>query len=230
MKPLYYAIPAAFVLIAACGPRTEPESPSPGAPSIAVRQPPEADARPVIVAFGDSISEGYGVQAGSSYPDFLQNELDRKGLRYRVVNAGVSGDTTAGGLARLPRIVAMKPEIVILELGGNDGLRGFPLSVTKANLEKMIVALKDAGARVLLVGMTLPANYGSEYIKPFEQMYRDLAAAHNVELAPFIMDGAPHREGRRDLVQADGIHPTAEGHRYLAEGLLRHLEPMLETR
>jgi len=191
---------------------------------LVCRGQPSADTRPVIVAFGDSLSAGYGVEAGYSYPDFLQKELDRAGHKYRVVNLGISGDTTSGGLARIATVTQLKPAIVILELGGNDGLRGLPLSSTRANLDQMTAILKKSGARVLLAGMTLPPNYGPDYIKQFESIYKDLAVKYKTPLIPFLLKdtvGAP------DLMQRDGIHPTRKGNEVVAKMVLRSLKPLL---
>ena len=186
-------------------------------------QPPP-DPRPVIVAFGDSLTAGYGVEAGYSYPDFLQKDLDRVNRKYRIVNAGVSGDTTSGGLARIGMVTALKPAIVILELGGNDGLRGLPLAATRANLDQMIAKLQKAGARVLLAGITLPPNYGPDYIKQFESIYKDLAAKYKVPLIPFLLRGVAGVPG---MMQGDGIHPTRKGNEVVAKLVLDSLKPML---
>ena len=190
--------------------------------------PKETDARRVIVAFGDSLSEGFGVEPGGSFPDQLQRRLDRDGLKYRVVNLGVSGDTTTGGWG-VDYAISFKPAVVILELGGNDGLRGLPISATKANLERIIVAFQKAGASVLLAGMTLPPNYGPEYIRQFEAAYRDLAAKYKLRLIPFLMqDIATQMATRKGLMQRDGIHPTAEGHKIIADTVFRFLQPLLQ--
>lgn len=177
----------------------------------------------MIVAFGDSLTAGFGVAAGLSYPDFLQKELDRSSLTWRVVNAGISGDTTAGGLSRVGHLIASKPAIVILALGGNDGLRGLPLSATRANLEQIIAALLGAEARVILAGITLPPNYGADYIRSFEQIYRDLAARHKLKLIPFLLEGAWPKH-----MLPDGIHANAQGNQIVAGVVLRALEPLLK--
>jgi acyl-CoA thioesterase-1 len=213
-----------WLCLAACGgreeaPRAAPASPPSQSPA------PAADARPVIVAFGDSLSAGFGVDPGASFPDFLQQELDRRGYRYRVVNQGSSGDTTSGGLARVSLALNLKPEVVILELGANDGLRGVPVAATRANLEQLIGAFQKSGARVLLAGMTLPPNYGPDYIRDFEAAFRDLAREHKTELIPFLLDGVG---GRSDLMQNDGLHPNVAGNRKVAATVLRYLEPMLK--
>jgi acyl-CoA thioesterase-1 len=186
------------------------------------RQKP--DARRVIVAFGDSLTAGFGAEPGSSYPDYLQKELDARGLAWRIVNAGVSGDTTTDGVNRVNEALASRPVIVILEFGGNDGLRGLPLETTRANLDEMIARLRNGGARVVLAGMTLPPNYGPDYIQPFEKIYQDLAMKHHVTRIPFLLDGVA---GNARLMQRDGLHPTAEGNALVAKTVFKRLEPML---
>ncbi len=148
-----------------------------------------ADNRPVIACFGDSLTAGFGLDPGQTYPDLLQKEMDRRGLRYRVANLGVSGDTSRDGLERLPMALAMKPAIVILELGANDGLRGQPLSHTEANLAQIIEAMRKGGARLVLAGITLPPNYGPEYIQRFNEMYKRLAVKYKLTYIPFLLAG-----------------------------------------
>ena len=190
---------------------------------------PAQDQRPVIVALGDSLSEGLGVEPGQSFPDQLQRKLDAGGYSYRVVNLGVSGDTTTGGVGRIDYAASLNPAIVILELGGNDGLRGIPVASTKQNLETMIVRMKKAGSAVLLAGMTLPPNYGETYIRNFEKAYQDLAVRHSVPLIPFLMEDIRSRlASTPSLMQRDGIHPTAQGHTVIAETVFRYLKPMLK--
>jgi len=191
---------------------------------VSPKAPTTLDARPVIVAFGDSLSAGFGADPGESYPDFLQKELDRRGARYRVVNAGVSGDTTTDGLERVQTVTALHPAIVILEFGGNDGLRGLPVSTTRANLDQIIQALHSAGAKTLLAGMTLPPNYGQDYIRSFEAVYKDLAKQHHLPLIPFLLQGVG---GHPNLMQRDGIHPTGEGNRIVAGNVMQSLVPLL---
>jgi acyl-CoA thioesterase-1 len=211
----------AVLVLSACG-----GSPSP-APEAVQSQPKQAaappDDRPVIVAFGDSLTAGFGADPGKSYPDFLQQELDRRGYPYRVANAGISGETTSDALARLSTVIALKPAVVIVEFGGNDGLRGLPVATTRANLDQIIVALKQSGTQVLLAGMTLPPNYGPEYIAAFRSVYRDLAAKDKVALIPFLLEGV----GGTSRMQRDGLHPTAEGNRLVAATVVRYLMPLL---
>jgi acyl-CoA thioesterase-1 len=198
--------------------RPRSQAPAPAAPAA-------ADTRPAMVVFGDSISAGFGLDAGQSFPDLLQQDLDRRGLQYRVVNLGVSGDTTQDGMARLPMALAERPAIVILELGGNDGLRGVPSTVTEQNLAAMIEAFQKAGAQVVLAGMTLPPNYGPAYIKKFEAVYRELAAKYRLTLIPFLLEGVG---GHADLMQRDGLHPNAAGARKVEELVMKTLEPRLK--
>jgi acyl-CoA thioesterase-1 len=185
------------------------------------------DDRPRIVAFGDSLTAGLGVAAEEAYPARLQRRLDEKGLRYRVINAGVSGDTTAGGVRRVDWVLKSRPDLVILELGGNDGLRGLNLDETKANLERIIKRCQAASVTVILAGMKLPPNYGTEYTKSFEAIYPALAKQYRVTLIPFFLDGVA---GSASLNQADGIHPTSEGYRIIADKVLETVKPLLNGR
>lgn len=185
------------------------------------------DDRPRIVAFGDSLTAGLGVAQEEAYPARLQRRLDERGLRYRVINAGVSGDTTAGGLRRVDWVLKSRPEFVILELGGNDGLRGLNLQQTKANLAEIVQRCQAASVKVILAGMKLPPNYGADYIKGFEAIYPALAKRYRLTLIPFFLDGVA---GSASLNQADGIHPTSEGYRIIADKVLETLAPLLSGR
>ena len=213
-----------MLFAAGCGTKTEPVPPVTPAPVPMPAAEEKTDPRPVIVAFGDSLSAGYGADAGQSYPDYLQKELDAAGYKYRVVNQGISGDTTSGGLARVGQATELKPYLVILELGGNDGLRGLPLTVTRDNLDQMITAFQGAGAKVMLAGMTLPRNYGPEYIKGFEQIYPALERKHKITRMRFLLDGVAMKKG---LMQQDEIHPTAEGNKIVAKNVFRVIQPLL---
>lgn len=177
--------------------------------------------KPVIACFGDSLTSGHGLDPGLSYPDLLQKKLPA----WRVVNLGISGDTTAGGLSRIDTVTALKPKIVVLELGANDGLRGLPLKATRSNLEAMIVALKKSGARVVLAGMTLPPNYGPDYIRDFEKVFKDLTAKYKLRLIPFFLEGVAYPG--TNLLQRDGLHPNARGTEKVADTVLKAIRPLL---
>jgi len=182
-----------------------------------------ADTRPVIAAFGDSLTAGYGADPGQSYPDHLQRALDKAGYSYRVINLGISGETTTDALARVGAVIAVKPRVVILEFGGNDGLRGIPIASARANLDNVMARLTAAHIRVLLAGITLPPNYGPDYITSLRAMYHDLAVKYHAPLIPFLLEGVFERH----LFQTDGIHPNAEGYAVVAQTVLRYLKPML---
>ena len=183
-----------------------------------------AQTEPVIVALGDSLTSGLGVAADEAYPALLEVRLRREGYAYRVVNAGVSGDTTAGGLRRVDWVLRAEPEIVIVALGANDGLRGQSPRTTRANLEAIVKRLRTAGARVLLAGMRLPPNYGEAFTREFETIFLAVARGANVALLPFLLDGVA---ADPKLNQPDGIHPNAAGHRVIADTLWPHLRPLL---
>jgi acyl-CoA thioesterase-1 len=210
--------------VASCG--GEPHSSAVSGDRPQEKAAPEAtpDGRPVILAFGDSLTAGHGVELALSYPARLQKELDNRGYAYRVVNAGVSGDTTSGGLSRIDAALSARPAVVILELGANDGLRGTPLQEVEHNLARMIEKSQAAGATVVLAGMTLPRNYGADYIGNFEGMYGRLAKEYKTALIPFFLEGVA---GRMDLNQDDGIHPTAAGYAVITQNLMRYIEPLL---
>jgi acyl-CoA thioesterase I len=218
---------AVAVLMTGCGSGDKPATPIvEKAPAAPVATPIPDDKRPVIVTYGDSISAGFGVEPGKSFPDDLQRLLDKAGLKYRVLNLGVSGDTTTDGVERLPSVVVSHPEIVIVEFGGNDGLRGQPVSSSRANLAAIIEGLQKTGAKVVLAGMTLPRNYGPEYIASFDRMFPELAKLYDITLIPFILDGVG---GNPALTQPDGIHPTAEGAQIVAENVMKYLKPLLQV-
>src|SRR5215470_8600719 len=176
---------------------------------LAPQQPVTRDSRPVILAFGDSLTAGYGVPHGSGYPDQLQRKLDSLGYKYRIVNMGISGDTTSGGRARLQSALNIMPSIVVLELGANDGLRGMPTAQMQANLEEMIIAFQKKGATVILAGMTLPRNYGAAYVQSFEEVFRNLAKKYNLPLIPFFLEGVA---GNPKYTLDDFLHPNADGY------------------
>ncbi|MBO0860679.1 MAG: arylesterase [Chloracidobacterium sp.] len=183
------------------------------------------DGRPVIVAFGDSLTAGFGLPEDQCFTALLQRKLDEKGLRYRVENAGVSGDTSAGGVSRIDWALVEGPvQFLILELGGNDGLRALPVAEMKKNLAEIIERAQARGITVILAGMEAPPNLGEEYTSEFRQAYRDLAKKYKLKLIPFILNGVA---SRHEMNQPDGIHPNAEGEKIMTENVWREVEPLL---
>lgn len=184
-------------------------------------------AEPVILAFGDSLTAGFGVDAQDSYPARLQRLLAEKGYSYKVVNAGVSGDTTAGGAARIEWVLQHNPEIVILELGANDGLRGLSIPEMRKNLGKIIEACHKKGAKVLLAGMEITPNLGAEYTRDFRESFTLLAKQYKVPLIPFFLENVA---ARPELTRPDGVHPLAEGYAIVTQTVFQYLEPMLKKK
>ena len=185
-----------------------------------------AAAEPVIVALGDSLTAGLGVAPEEAYPARLTERLRREGYDYRVVNAGVSGDTSAGGLRRLDWVLRAKPEIVIVALGANDGLRGQPVTALRDNLAAIVRRIRAAGAQVLLAGMRMPPNYGETFTRDFAAAYAEVARSADVRLVPFLLDGVAANPG---LNLPDGIHPNAAGHRVIADRLWPHVRALLRA-
>ena len=182
--------------------------------------------KPVILVLGDSLSAGYGISTSSGWVALLQRRLEQQGYPQRVVNASISGDTTSGGLARLPQALAQhQPQLVILELGANDGLRGLSLEEMRRNLVTIIDKSREQGATLLLVGVRLPPNYGALYVKKFHDVYRQLAQKHKVAFVPYLLPGVG---GRADLIQADGLHPRAKAQGLILDSIWPHLLPILK--
>ena len=179
---------------------------------------------PVIVCFGDSLTAGYGADPGQSYPDYLQKLLDARGYHYRVINKGISGDTTKDGVSRLKDVLAAHPQIVVVEFGGNDGLRGLPITATRANLDRIISTLQDAGVKVALAGITLPPQYGPDYVKQINDTYTLAAGKFKVPLLPFLLIHAYSVPG---AIQDDKTHATAKGNAIVAEDVFTLIKPML---
>ena len=191
---------------------------------VAVLAPPAGAQERIIVAFGDSLTAGLGVPPEQSYPALLGARLSAEAYPYRVVNAGISGDTTAGGLRRVDWALRLRPDVVIVELGVNDALRGQDLSAVRANLDRLVERFQSAGARVLVAGMRLPTNYGNRYGADFQRVYEEVAKKRGATLMPFFLDGVG---GNPRLNQLDGIHPTAEGYRVIVDRLWPYLRPLL---
>jgi len=179
------------------------------------------DNRPLIVTFGDSLTAGV---AGRSYPENLQDILDQNGYSYRVDNQGVSGDTTTDGLARIDNVISQHPRLVLLEFGGNDGLRGVPVSSTEKNMREMILRLQQESIPIVLLGITLPPNYGPDYTEQFRSSYVDLARQKKLPLVPFLLNDVAFTP---NLMQADGIHPNALGEPLLLANVWPALQPLL---
>ncbi len=186
---------------------------------------PKQDTRPVLVCFGDSLTEGHGTGPGQSYPDYLQTDLDKLHYLYRVDNQGVSGDTTKDGVARLPDVLALHPAVAVVEFGGNDGLRGLPIADTRANLDEIVGTLKRAGVRVALAGITLPPDYGEDYIRQFNETYTLTAQKYHIPMLPFLLQDV---YGVPGMMQPDGIHATAKGNQIVARNVMGLLVPLLK--
>ena len=199
-------------------PGSESPAPQPNPPSL-------QDHRPLIICFGDSLTAGFGTDPGQSYPDYLQTDLDAKGFHYRVVNEGISGNTTKDGIDRIDTVLALHPAAVIVEFGGNDGLRGLPIQDSRANLDKIVSTLKASGTKVVLAGITLPPDYGPDYINQFNETYTLLAKKYHVPMLPFLLRGVFGADG---MMQADKTHATAEGNKIVAGNILPLITPLLK--
>lgn len=197
----------------------QPRQPVPSTPGE-----PRND-RPKIVALGDSLTAGLGLPESQAYPSLLQKKIDEEGYAFEVVNAGVSGDTSAGGVRRLDWALEGDVRVLILALGANDGLRGLPVDEMKKNLARIIERAKARNIVVILAGMEAPPNYGLEYTASFRRAYRDLAREHDVVFLPFLLENVA---GNPALNQGDGIHPNARGAEMIAEGMWKVLRPVLD--
>jgi acyl-CoA thioesterase-1 len=181
---------------------------------------------PQILVLGDSLSAAYGVPVGRGWVDLLQQRLRERGYPHAVFNASISGDTTSGGVTRLPPLLEeRRPQVVIVELGANDGLRGFGFDQIRANLQRLIGLARAGGSQVLLVGVRLPPNYGAAYVERFQAIFRELANQEQVALAPYLLAGVAENW---DLMQIDGLHPSAQAQPQLLENVWPHLEPLLQ--
>ncbi len=223
---------AAFLVtaLAGCGGPDGSYAPDPGAPAAGPvsrkKAAPVIPANAPVVAFlGDSISAGLHLARDEAFPAVLQRSLAGRGLPFRLVNAGVSGDTTSGGLARLDWLLKQKPAVVVVELGANDGFRGVPLETIETNLRRIVERVRAAGARVLLLAARLPPNYGAAYAGGFDSLFGRVAKDLDVACVPYFMEGVA---GRPSMNLQDGIHPTPEGHERLAENVEDALAKLLE--
>jgi acyl-CoA thioesterase-1 len=234
MKGIWVASGVVAALCAACS--SAPDARESNAPRAAVtvadrtgnRAAPTAAAtasRPRIVFLGDSLTAGYGLDKDQSVPSLVQAHLAREGYPYEVVNAGVSGDTSAGGLSRLDWSLDGDVKVLVLELGANDGLRGLPVEALRKNLETIITRARERGITVVLTGMEAPPNYGPAYTASFRRVYRDLARQYDVVFVPFYLQGVA---GDPSLNIADGMHPNPQGARIIEQNIWRALQPLLE--
>jgi len=201
-----------------------------GVPAAPAASPPDTNTnRPAVLVLGDSLAAGNGVDPGEAYPALLQKKLDAAGLNFTVINGGVSGDTSAGGLRRVQWYLRRKIDVLILELGGNDGLRGVPPAATRTNLQAIIDAARTAcpGIKIIIAGMRLPPNLGQDYTDAFEKIFPALARDNHAALVPFLLEGVG---GKPELNAPDQIHPTAEGHKIVAENVWKILKPALEAK
>jgi len=203
-----------LLVLGGCGEGNPPpaSSPEPAEPAGKTAAPRDG----VIVAVGDSLTAGYRVAEEHAYPAILQQRLDQDGYNYQVVNSGISGETSSGTLSRLDWVLTLKPDIIILETGANDGLRGIDLQLTRENLDRIVIRLRDAGIIVVLAGMKMVKNLGEPFTREFENLYPAIAAKHDLILIPFFLEGVA---AQRQLNQADGIHPTEQGYRKVVEQL-----------
>ena len=194
---------------------------------VSMKQPtaPPQTWRPIIVCFGDSLTAGYGTDPGQAYPDELQKILDDSNYPYRVINEGVSGNTTKDGVDRLAHIIALHPQLVVVEFGGNDGLRGLPIEQTKKNMSTIVDELQASGTKVALAGITLPPDYGPDYIAKFNAMYPALAKQYKVPLLPFLLKDVYGVPGD---MQDDATHATAQGNKQVAANVAALIEPLLK--
>jgi acyl-CoA thioesterase-1 len=218
-----------LALTGACDRETRDDAPAaqPTTPQPATAPAEPRSKRPRVVFLGDSITAGYGVDADQAFPAVVTEMLARDGVSIDTVNAGTSGDTTAGGLRRLDWLLRQNPDVVVVGLGGNDGLRGQDVKSSEQNLRQIVTKSRAAGADVLLLGMMIPPNYGPEYTSAFRDIYPRIAKELNVPLVPFVLEGVG---GEAKLNQRDGIHPTAEGHQRVAANVAPPLREILRAR
>jgi acyl-CoA thioesterase-1 len=204
-------------------PKEEPISNPESEPS----RPPasqDQDDRPLIIAFGDSLTAGHGVDPSENYPSKLQKKIDAAGYRYRVLNAGVSGETSSQGFSRVQALSNQHPAVVIVELGANDGLRGLPVESTRRNLAAIVRQFQAVDAKVILAGMQMPPNYGPQYTEAFREVFRSVAKEYHTALIPFFLEGVG---GHQEFNQEDGIHPNARGYDIVVENVWKILQPLL---
>jgi acyl-CoA thioesterase-1 len=209
----------------AAGANSPAQQPAPAPDDQYGKSADNKDPRPLLVCFGDSLTAGAGTDPGQSYPDYLQTDLDKLHYHYRVDNEGISGNTTKDGLERLPQILALHPAVVVVEFGGNDGLRGLRIEDSRANLDKIVGTLTRAGIKVALAGITLPPNYGEDYIQKFNETYRLIAQKYHAPMLPFLLKNV---YGVAGMMQEDMTHPTARGNVIVARNVMPLVVPLLK--
>lgn len=216
-----------LLLLFGCGEQSKTSNKDEGNTTISSEESAENTDSKIILFFGNSLTAAYGLETEQGFPNLIQLRLDSLGLDYRVINSGLSGETTSGGLNRLNWVLNQKVDVFVLELGANDGLRGIPLDKTKENLQKIIDAVrqKNKATTIILAGMQIPPNMGTEYTSEFRNMFPDLAVKNDISLIPFLLEGVA---GNPELNLEDGIHPTAEGQKIVAENVWSVLEPIIE--
>ena len=213
MRPLYSLICAFFLVLVSLG-----------LPATSIFASPDKADR--LLLLGDSLGAGYGLQPGKEWASLLQEKIDQAGIGVVIANASISGDTTAGGVARIEALLEREqPKWVLIELGGNDGLRGMPLQAMRNNLQLMVAAVTSAGAQPMLLGMKIPPNYGRKYTERFEQVFQQVAQENKVPLLPFLLEGVG---GNDQLMQADRLHPNESAQPIIAELVWRFIEPKLK--
>lgn len=237
-RPRLLLAPLPVLLVLACGGdgettaerpvattgATSTAPPTPGPPPTDRPGEEAASALPTVVFLGDSLTAGYQLSEAQAWPALLEERLAEEGLPFRAVNAGVSGDTSAGGLARLDWVLRARPDVVVVELGANDAMRGQDLGATEANLRRILERLREEGVAALLVGLEIPPNYGPDYARSFSRLFPRLAEEHDLPLVPFLLEGVG---GEPSLNLADGIHPNAAGHRRVAATVEPFLRPLV---
>ena len=222
MKGYISSVIVAFLFVLGCNDNKAPANPT----NDTANSTDSAAKKKTIVFFGNSLTAGYGLTPSEAFPAIIQNKIDSLGLPYKVINAGVSGETSTGGNGRIDWILKQPLDVFVLELGANDGLRGIPLSQTRESLQSIIdkVKAKNPAAKLILAGMQIPPNMGVTYTTEFRDIYPGLAMKNGMKLIPFLLEGVG---GEAKFNQQDGIHPTAEGHRIVAENIWKELKPML---
>ncbi len=228
LKVLKFSYFLVFFIVLSCGGGTEKKEGNTPSQNVSLQEDaPKIGSERVILFFGNSLTAGYGLDTQEAFPALVQHKIDSLGLKYTVVNSGVSGETTSGGKNRLDWILNQKIAIFVLELGANDGLRGIPLSETRKNLQEIIDAVrrKNADTQIILAGMQIPPNMGQAYTTEFRSMFPELAETNNAKLIPFLLDGVA---GIPSLNLADGIHPTVEGHKIVADNVWEVLKGIVQ--